>query len=162
MKKLIKYGFMPLDQTERKTLEKLNPYELRVKALDKRLTPYELGRILFHINQRRGFKSNLKTDKKDTESGAMKKAITETKEKMAEANARTFGEYLYLMNKGKKSTQDFVPVRAKSVIVKGKASYPLYPDRSMYEDELRLILQNRTLIKKLRTICFKRFFISGL
>lgn len=158
MKKLIKYGFMPLDQKERKTLEKLNPYELRVKALDKRLTPYELGRILFHINQRRGFKSNLKTDKKDTESGAMKKAITETKEKMAEAGARTFGEYLYLMNKGKKSTQDFVPVRAKSVIVKGKASYPLYPDRSMYEDEVRLIFEKQNVDKEVADDLFQTIF----
>ena len=62
--KLIKYGLMPENEAERKALERLNPYELRVRGLDEKLLPYELGRALFHINQRRGFKINLKTDRK--------------------------------------------------------------------------------------------------
>ncbi len=75
MNKLIKYGLMPESEAERKALERLNPYELRVKGLDEKLLPYELGRALFHINQRRGFKSNRKADRKNDEAGAMKEAI---------------------------------------------------------------------------------------
>jgi len=38
-----------------------NPYALRAKALETKLTPFELGRIFMHLAQRRGFKSNRKT-----------------------------------------------------------------------------------------------------
>ncbi|MBR1777182.1 MAG: type II CRISPR RNA-guided endonuclease Cas9 [Alphaproteobacteria bacterium] len=158
MNRLIKYGLMPQDEAERKALEMLDPYFLRAKALDEKLTPYELGRALFHINQRRGFKSNLKTDKKDAETGAMKTAIAETRKRMTEAGARTLGEYLYLMNKDKTSTQDFVPVRAKSIVVKSKASYPLYPDRAMYEDEFRQIMTKQGLSKEIEDDLFHIIF----
>ena len=37
------------------------PYRLRARALDEGLTPYELGRALYHLAQRRGFASNRRT-----------------------------------------------------------------------------------------------------
>ena len=58
---LIEHGFFPKDETQRKALADLNPYALRAKGLDHALTPGEFARALFHINQRRGFKSNRKT-----------------------------------------------------------------------------------------------------
>src|SRR5690606_37701421 len=63
MNKLVEYGLMPKDKAERKSLETLVPYELRAKALDKELPLHHIGRALFHICQRRGFQSNLKTDR---------------------------------------------------------------------------------------------------
>ncbi len=39
-----------------------NPYLLRVKALDQKLTKHELGRALYHIVQRRGYKDIGETD----------------------------------------------------------------------------------------------------
>ncbi len=36
----------------------MNPYELRAKGLDGKLTLHELGRVLYHMAQRRGFRSN--------------------------------------------------------------------------------------------------------
>jgi CRISPR-associated endonuclease Csn1 len=65
MHTLTEHGFFPADPLKRKELETLNPYALRAKGLDSALTPAEFARALFHINQRRGFKSNRKTDKKD-------------------------------------------------------------------------------------------------
>jgi CRISPR-associated endonuclease Csn1 len=38
-----------------------DPYQLRAKAPDEDLTAYELGRVLLHLVQRRGFLSNKKT-----------------------------------------------------------------------------------------------------
>jgi CRISPR-associated endonuclease Csn1 len=73
---LLKHGFFPKDEAERKALELLNPYELRAKGLNEALTPAEFARALFHINQRRGFKSNRKTDKGASDAGALKKAIS--------------------------------------------------------------------------------------
>lgn len=39
---------------------RMQPYPLRAEALDRPLTDYELGRVLYHMDQRRGFRSNRK------------------------------------------------------------------------------------------------------
>ena len=70
MATLLKHGFFPQDEAARKALEKTDPFVLRAKGLDQALRPDEFARALFHINQRRGFKSNRKTDKKENDSGA--------------------------------------------------------------------------------------------
>ena len=58
MDELIKAGLMPAIESDRKALEKSDPYGLRSKGLDHALTLHEFGRALFHLNQRRGFQSN--------------------------------------------------------------------------------------------------------
>lgn len=147
---LLKYGFFPTDAAERKTLELLNPYELRTKGLDAALTPTEFARALFHINQRRGFKSNRKVDKKENDAGALKAAIGALRSQIdpqgQDGKARTVGEWLWRRIKPEKEGD---PVRAGLVraryrenrILKddGKSrvekSYDLYIDRTMIEEE---------------------------
>ena len=71
-------------------------YFLRKRALDHALDPHELGRVLFHLSQRRGFKSNRKETKKtkeDEDLGQVKADIHSLELAMKEANARTLGEY---------------------------------------------------------------------
>jgi len=69
------------------------PYKLRARALDEQLTPYELGRALYHLGQRRGFLSNRKSaPKKDEEEGAVKGGISDLRAKINAAQARTLGE----------------------------------------------------------------------
>lgn len=94
MRTLIEYGFFPADEAQRKAMTTLNPFVLRAKGLDKALTPAEFGRALFHINQRRGFKSNRKTDKKDNDSGALKTAISKVRATIDAEGCRTVGEWL--------------------------------------------------------------------
>ncbi len=69
MSRLITFGLMPADEAERKKLETLDPWRLRVEGLDRKLSHFELGRALFHLQQRRGFKSNRKTDSAADDSG---------------------------------------------------------------------------------------------
>jgi len=71
------------------------PYWLRARALDEKLEPYELGRALYHLAQRRGFLSNRKApqDDKDNKKGPVKEGIGELAKSMAESGARTLGEY---------------------------------------------------------------------
>lgn len=93
-----------------------NPYSLRAKALDHALTPYELGRVLLHLVQRRGFLSNRKTllgdmiddpdvldilneledsdDKVTGEEGEFKQDIAVLRQSIQDNNCRTLGEYL--------------------------------------------------------------------
>ena len=63
MSLLVEHGLMPKLPKERQELSMLDPYALRANGLDTELTPFELGRVLVHLNQRRGFKSNRKTDR---------------------------------------------------------------------------------------------------
>ena len=79
MKKLAEAGLMPADPAEQKALELLDPYELRARGLSEALTLPEFGRALFHLNQRRGFKSNRKTDRGDNEAGKIAHATAKAR-----------------------------------------------------------------------------------
>ena len=69
-------------------------YMLRKRGLDEALSLKEFGRILFLLNQRRGFKSNRKEKAKEGEdSGIVKTQIAELEQLMKETGARTVGEY---------------------------------------------------------------------
>lgn len=152
MKALIRHGLMPADPVARKALECLDPYELRTKGLDEKLPLHHLGRAIFHLNQRRGFQSNRKTDKGKTEKEAkeavgMKAAIESLDERITESEARTLGEYLYRTRRenrtvrGKRDAdgnwiaEPMRPVRARPAVVKGRNAYDLYPSRAMYRQE---------------------------
>jgi CRISPR-associated endonuclease Csn1 len=69
------------------------PYRLRAAALDGKLEPFELGRVFYHLAQRRGFLSNRKSLKKDEDEGVVQQGITELQTAMTTAGARTLGEY---------------------------------------------------------------------
>ena len=71
------------------------PYVLRAVALDEPLEPYFLGRAIYHLAQRRGYKSNRKAPpKKDEKPGEVAQGIGEIAEGMAQSGSRTLGEYL--------------------------------------------------------------------
>ncbi len=103
------------------------PYRLRAKALDEALTPHEIGRALYHLCQRRGYKSNRKDvsedrrEKDKEESKKVESGIADLRGKMAEAGARTLGEYL--------SKLDPAAERLRS----------RYTHRDMYADEFEAI-----------------------
>jgi CRISPR-associated endonuclease Csn1 len=108
------------------------------KELDHALLPEEFARALFHINQRRGFKSNRKTDKADNDSGALKTAIGQLRQAMQSTGCRTVGEWLHARH------QLGLPVRARlrenpiardDGKTKIEKSYDLYIDSAMIEAE---------------------------
>lgn len=154
MRTLIEYGFFPAEEAQRKALETMNPFALRAKGLDEALTPAEFGRALFHINQRRGFKSNRKTDKKDNDSGALKTAIDKVRKTIEAEDCRTIGEWL------NKRDAAGLSVRARyhqNKILKedGKTKidkyYDLYIDRAMIEHEFDELWKKQA---ELNPICF--------
>lgn len=130
---LTKCNLMPAERLARKQLEQADPYELRAKALDQKVTLHELGRALFHINQRRGFKSSRKDLNKDKESGQINSAIKEFKNMLAESGKRTLGEYLFCLKSDNK------PTRVRPGQNNSKTIYDFYPERSMLQDEVKII-----------------------
>lgn len=146
---LIKYltlaGLFPADETQREALAALDPYELRARALDEKLPLSHLGRALFHLNQRRGFKSNRKTDRaRDDDQGKIRIGVARLHEQMDEANARTLGEFLHKRRAEAKSPSAIPHVRTRVVTPEaedGKAAdiYDFYPDRQTLEEEFEAI-----------------------
>ena len=133
LNKLVKYGLLPENESERKALSIFNPYELRCRAVYEKIELYEIGRALMHLSKRRGFKSNRKVDK-ESDSGKIKPAIERLKKKMEEHNKKTVGEYFYsLLEKGKS-------VRARLGKIDGKEGYEIYIDRSLIEEEYNIIM----------------------
>ncbi|MDX9802069.1 MAG: type II CRISPR RNA-guided endonuclease Cas9, partial [Spirochaetia bacterium] len=133
MNALVNNGFMPKDIEKRKELEILDPYEIRYKAVNEKISIYEAGRALFHINQRRGFKSNRKADARDSESGVLKKSIFAFKEEMNIYGTKTAGELLYKRRTAGKT------VLAKRYGTKSTDLYEVYVDRALVEDEIKTI-----------------------
>ncbi len=134
MKTLIERGLMPADENNRKALESLDPYELRAKGLDHPLAPHELGRALFHISRRRGFKSNRKTDKgADDDTGKVKSAINKTRQQIESSGSRTYGEWL------NKRHMELKGVRARSVGAGAQSEYELYADRELIDEEIKTL-----------------------
>ncbi len=108
------------------------PFYLRAAALDEKLEPFEIGRALYHLGHRRGFKSNSKAE--PDEAGGKKakdarKKLSDMKQDMKalgnilESRGLTLGQYF--------STCD--PLKEKEHI-RGR-----HTSREMYEREFNAI-----------------------
>ncbi len=158
MRQLIQYGLMPEKQADRKALEggkgvsqgDTDPWILRFRAMRQDITPHQLGRAIFHLHQRRGFKSNRKTDRGDNESGKVYDAIARTKEMLKEEGVRTLGELFgkrraetFVENskskKGQRSPQPLARVRKSDDGAQWQYKY--YPTRELILDEFDQIWQ---------------------
>ena len=93
-------GWLPQGVDRHTVLEgfKASPYALRTKALDEKLEPHDLGRAIYHLAHRRGFKSGRKrstSDVKEKELGVIKQAILDLENVISASGLRTLGEYLH-------------------------------------------------------------------
>lgn len=121
IKELRRAGLLPEGKEElEKLLCETDPYPLRAKGLDEKLEPYEFGRVLYHLNQRRGFKSNRKSSNKK-EEGQIAKEAGQLQVKIDDSRCRTLGEYFASVDPEAKRIRDH------------------YTFRSMYEEEFDLL-----------------------
>jgi len=144
MKLFIEYGIWPAAEAERKQLEiTTDPYEIRYRALYEKVALAELGRALFHINQRRGFQSNLKLNKKEKNKSALKDAIKVLRARLEEGNYETIGEYLYKMNPSDVHPGKRQPLRIRVTQEGNKATYNFYANRDLYKHEVDKLLKKQ-------------------
>lgn len=129
---LVETGIWSKSVEEQKKLESLDPFVLRQKAVNEKISLPELGRALFHLNQGRGFKSNRKSDGKESESGKIKQAVQALESQLAEQGCLTYGEYLYRRHEKRVSTKVRPTADSKG--------YEFYPTREMSEAEFDLIM----------------------
>jgi CRISPR-associated endonuclease Csn1 len=110
-------------------------YVMRKAALDEALEPFEIGRILYHLCQHRGYASNRKRNTSQDDSpnetssqeaaGVVQQDIDLLFQAMRETGARTLGEYFATVD----PHRDRVRRR--------------WTSRAMYEDEFALIWEHQ-------------------
>ena len=145
MKRLAGAGLMPRDPTEAKKLAEIDPYALRAEGLDAALPLAHFGRALFHLNQRRGFKSNRKTDGGDNEAGKIALGTARLDQEMMATGARTYGEFLHKRRLAAPTPRETPPVRTRLTLLhdantdadseKPVEGYDFYPSRAHLEEE---------------------------
>ena len=147
---LINNSLMPKEREEQQAIAKLDPYTLRAAALERKLEPFELGRIMMHFSVRRGFKSGRKNRQEVSESSNNKEK-SKSKDKQTESNTDKEGmlggiEFLETELRGLtlgqwlcKRREDGNTIRFKAKMEKTKIIYSFYPSREMYETEFAAI-----------------------
>lgn len=118
-----------------------NPYDLRVKALNEKLTKLELGRALYHLAQRRGFKDIGETNK-------------ETQKQIDRREESGFQDAL-----GKHRT--IAEALQKEYLEKDIRARDNYPYREEYEDEfLKILSKQGFTLKQNEKGDFENDFVS--
>ena len=130
-------------------------YALRVKALDGKVSRSELARILLHLSQRRGFRSNRKNPS-SKEDGALLKAVSENAERMEKHGYRTVGEMLlcdeefkqHKRNKGGNYlttvTRDMVADEARAIFAAQRSFGSEYASEEFENEYLEILLSQRS------------------
>jgi len=134
----------PTENFEFREWLKINPYEARSKASNNSVSNLEFGRALYHICQRRGFKSG----RKDADAGKDLVVYLQEKEKRGD---KTLGEYLY------EQLEEGESVR--------KAKYAgddneVNSSRISYIEEFNVLVKNQKIATVLADNLFKAIFFQ--
>lgn len=92
-------SFLNWQRTDEETNK--NPYYFRHICLNKELDlnsekdKFALGRAMYHLAQRRGFKSNRLEQTNEDETGKVKSAISNLAKEMSDAGCEYLGDYFY-------------------------------------------------------------------
>ncbi len=68
---LMRHGLLPTDSSEMREVMQLDPYVLRYSAIREKLPLHQIGKIIDHINSRRGFQSNRKSSSEEETTGVL-------------------------------------------------------------------------------------------
>ena len=132
-------------------------YELRAKALDFPVSAQDFARIMIHLSQRRGFKSNRKSvDENDKENSKLLAAIKDNSQKLEKNGYRTVGEMLFLdseyigqkRNKGEDYkntiTRELVEIEVNKIFSAQRSFGMMFADEKIEKSYLDILLSQRS------------------
>lgn len=126
---------------------KINPYEVRSKAVDSEVSKFELGRALYHICQRRGFKSG----RKDADAGKDLIQFQKEKELLEKRGFTTLGEYYFdLLNRNEKVRKTKFNTDDQEV----------NSSRISYVEEFNFLMKSQNIEKELADKFFDAIFFQ--
>lgn len=136
--KLVSAGLMPAkDQIDaRKEFFQIDPYCARKRAAKGPTSLHDLGRAIWHISKHRGFKSNRKTDRTNTEkvkTGKIASGIKRMNSMLSNSDMNdTYGTWLA----SRKEDGKTVRIRATGTDTE---AFDYFPERQMLEEEFEFI-----------------------
>ena len=162
---LKEHGLFPTEPEQVIELMKTDAWQLRADGLSRELKPFEFGRVLLHICQRRGAlglklpdsdeeddtgKSKAKAD----EDGKVKEAIDATRKAMQLHNAATFGELMATLAQSRRSpvvsvdgkpklNGSGIPITFSHKIRNELGNFEFHADRQMLRDEFRKLWETQ-------------------
>lgn len=129
------------------TKDTKSPYELRSLALEQKLEPKELARVILHIAKHRGYGNKHAKTGSEKDSGKVLSAIKTNEATMNTKHYKSVGEYLYKEfyqkerlegeKKGSTSTKEFKNVRNKG------ENYEHCVAQEQVKAELKLIFEKQ-------------------
>ena len=154
LKKLLQlHGMYPMEASKEKSFFKQNPYKLRSQALTQPLTRHALGRVFYHLAQRRGFPLAASLDEdqakvllgKKKQQGEQEQSITIIPSTAALLQDQTLGQALYQIDQqsmrtstGADGTEKTAPQHQGRENLRRR-----YTNRKWYEDEFAAIWQKQ-------------------
>jgi CRISPR-associated protein, csn1 family len=109
-----------------------DPYTLRIKGLNEKLSPEELFVALYHIAKRRGYKSNrISIEEQDVEGSQVLSAISENKLLLEKYKTKSVAKVLTLDEKFKNNKRNKTSTYKNSFV------------RKNFEDEVMLLLESQ-------------------
>lgn len=157
IKELQKIDLLPMTITY-EFFNELDPYELRSNALDKQISPHEIGRAIYHIAKHRGYKSNSKaTEEKSDEKSKIFKGyddkigIEETEKALIDSKYRTIGEYLNNLNpheirlRNRFTTRIMFENEINQILIKQSEYYPELLNEKNREKIIKAVFFQRDL-----------------
>ena len=159
MRELVHLGLMPESGKKRDELfqtparstdpDRFNPYRLRAEGLERTLEPYELGRAIFHLGLRRGFKSN-RIEQSDDDGGDFKERIDNLADVLG---GKTLGQFQWQRLQAEQERQKSGK-KPKGIRFRGGDRF--YPSRSMYAEEFDALHQRQAPHHSLTTEDWER------
>ena len=135
-KLLTEAGLLPKDPKKLKPLFDVNPWLLRREALERPLHPHEFGRVLVHLNQRRGA-IGVASDDEDDDGRKVKKAIDKLQSQIGD---RTFGQFMAdLMDERKTEITGKRAARINNPIRNRRDSFEFHADRTLIREEFNTL-----------------------
>lgn len=118
-----------------------NVYELRVQALEEKLSNRELARVLINFVKRRGYKSNSKAEENSSSDvGKLLTATKENEELMKIKGYRTVAE-MYIKDE---KFRNFMPDGTQCIKIRNTTNdYKSTPLRKLLLEEIKLILNKQ-------------------
>lgn len=159
---LVRNGLLPQDKNIRMLLKNThpdciekhdaqknrewNPYYLRFQALERKLYPYELGRVITHLMAHRGYRSN-GSESISEQNLERKKNLLKIKElegQIVQSSCRTLGEFLWHRVEhnyhidSTQEEQEKKTIKRETIRFKPDMVH-IFPSRQMYLDEYNAI-----------------------
>ncbi|PIV97748.1 MAG: hypothetical protein COZ16_01385 [Flavobacteriaceae bacterium CG_4_10_14_3_um_filter_31_253] len=126
---------------------KINPYEVRAKAINQIVTKQDLGRALYHMCQRRGFKSG----RKDADAGKDLEQYRKEQAILEQNSFKTLGEYYFdLLQNDKKVRKTKFSADDQEV----------NSSRISYVEEYNILMKSQNVRKELSDAFFDAIFFQ--